>query len=93
MKHDVHIFAVVRVKRAGIEAGSHAAAVKQAMEQFQDLYELFATPNLRRLPEGVTDVEFGEEFSHFLVDEADDPEHERSTWHNAKGNTTKRSDQ
>jgi len=87
MKHDVHIFALVRVKRAGIEAESHDDAVKKAMEQFHDLYDLFETRNIRRLPDGMTDVEFGEEFSHFMVDEADDPEHERSTWHNAKGDT------
>ena len=99
MKHNVHVFAVVRVKVEGIEAESHDDAVKKAMEQFHDLYDLFDTQNFRHLPEGVTDVEFGEEFSHFLVDEVDlsrrsngqtgaeaeDPEFERSTWHDAKG--------
>jgi hypothetical protein len=85
MKHDVHIFAVVRVKCADIEAESHDDAVKKAMEQFHDLYDLFETRNLRQLPEGVTDVEFGEEFSHFLTDEAKDPEFTRSTWHDAMG--------
>ena len=86
MTHDVHIFAVVRVKCPGIEAESHDAAAKKAMERFHDLYGLFETGNFRRMPEGMTDVEFGEEFSHSLVDEADDPEHGRSTWHDAKGN-------
>lgn len=85
MKHDVHVFVVVRVKCAGIEAESHDEAAKKAMERFHDLYGLFETANFRHLPEGVTDVEFGEEFSHFLVDREDDPEHEWSTWHNAQG--------
>ena len=87
MKHDVHLFAVVRVKCAGIEADSHDAAAKKAMERFHDLYGLFETGNFRRMPDGMTDVEFGEEFSHSLVDETDDPEHGRSTWHDAKGET------
>jgi hypothetical protein len=85
MKHDVHLFCLVRVKCSGIEAESHDAAAKKAMERFHDLYGLFETANCRQLPEGMTDVEFGEEFSHALVDEADDREHERSTWHDAKG--------
>ena len=85
MKHDVHVFAVVRVKCAGIEAESHDESVKKAMEQFHDLYDLFDTQNFRHLPEGVTDVEFGEEFSHFLVDEEGDQEFARSTWHEGKG--------
>ena len=99
MKHNVHLFCLVRVKCPGIEAESHDAAAKKAMERFHDLYGLFETANFRHLPEGMTDVEFGEEFSHFLVDEADlsrrsngqtgaeadDTEHGRSTWHDAKG--------
>ena len=87
MKHEVHLFCVVRVKCAGIEAESHDAAAKKAMERFHDLYGFFETGNFRHLPEGMTDVEFGEEFSHSLVDETDDLEHGRSTWHDAKGET------
>jgi len=101
MKHDVHLFCLVRVKCGGIDAESHDAAAKKAMERFHDLYGLFETGNFRRMPDGMTDVEFGEEFSHSLVDEADlsrrsngqtgaeadDPEHGRSTWHDAKGET------
>ena len=85
MKHDVHLFCVVRVKCAGVEAESHDEAVKKAMEQFHDLYDLFETRNFRRMPEGITDVEFGEEFSHFLVDEAGAEDFSDSTWHDAKG--------
>jgi len=57
------------------------------MEQFNELYDLFETANIRRMPEGVTAVEFGEEISHFLVDEADDPEFAKCTWHDATGHT------
>ena len=87
MKHDVHLFCLVRVKCAGIEAESHDAAAKKAMERFHDLYGLFETANLRQLPEGMTDVEFGEEFSHFLVDVAGVEDFSDSTWHDAKGDT------
>ena len=85
MKHDVHVFCLVRVKCPGIEAESHDAAAKKAMERFHDLYGLFETSNFRQLPEGMTDVEFGEEFSHFLVDDAGAEDFSGSTWHNAKG--------
>jgi hypothetical protein len=85
MKHDVHLFCLVRVKCVGIEVESHDAAVKKAMERFHDLYGLFETANSRQLPEGMTDVEFGEEFSHFLVDDAGAEDFSGSTWHNAKG--------
>jgi hypothetical protein len=85
MKHDVHAFCLVRVKRAGIDADNHDDAVEKAMEQFQDFYDLFNTRNIRTLPDGVIDVEFGEEFSHFLVDEKGDQEFARSTWHEGKG--------
>ena len=87
MTHDVHLFCLVRVKCAGIEAESHDAAAKKAMERFHDLYGLFETANFRQLPEGMTDVEFGEEFSHFLVDEAGAEDFSGSTWHDAKGDS------
>ena len=85
MTHDVHLFCLVRVKCAGIEAESHDAAAKKAMERFHDLYELFETANFRRLPEGMMEVEFGEEFSHFLVDDAGAEDFSGSTCHDAKG--------
>jgi len=87
MKHDVHLFCLVRVKCGGIEADSHDEAARKAMERFHDLYGFFDTTNFQRLPEEITDTEFGEEFSHALVDEVDDPEHERSSWHDAKGDS------
>ena len=85
MKHNVHIFALVRIKHTGIEAESHDEAARKVMERFHDLYELFETANFRRLPEGMTEVEFGEEFSHFLVDDAGAEDFSGSTWHDAKG--------
>jgi len=87
MKHDVHMFAVVRVKCVGIKAESHDAAVQRAMDRFQELYSLFETRNFQSLPNGVTDVEFGEEFSHFLVDDDTGAEEfSGSTWHDGDGN-------
>jgi len=88
MKHVVHLFVIVRLNQEGIEAESHEQAVHVAQGLFDDLYCTFQRNNVRYLPEGVTDIEFGEEFSHFLVDEENDPEHEKSTWHDAYGNVT-----
>jgi hypothetical protein len=85
MNLDVHIFAVVRLKCAGIEAESHEAGVRKAKECFDDLYRLFDTDNIRTLPAGIADVEFAEEFSHFLVDDAGADNHDGSTWHDAEG--------
>ena len=84
-KCNVHLFAVVRLKREGIRARSHEEAVQKAQALFDQLYDTFDGRNLRRLPSQVTAVEFGEEFSHFLVDETNDPGFERSTWHDAHG--------
>jgi hypothetical protein len=52
---------------------------------WEALYQTFSNANLRCLPEGVSDVEFAEEYSHFLVDEHGDQEFTRSTWHDAEG--------
>lgn len=84
MKHTVHVFAVVRVKCEGVEADNHENAVEKARDCFADLYNLFDTKNLKHIPDGITDVKFGEEFSYFLVDEDGDTEFERTTWHDIK---------
>lgn len=84
MKHKVHLFALVRLQLEDVGAETHEAAVEKATARFHDLYEIFDTKNVRQLPAGIADLEFGEEISHFLVDEAGDPEHERSTWHGAR---------
>ena len=90
MKHDVHIFAVVRLKAVDIDADTHVGAVGKAKKVFDDLYGLFEVSNIRRLPPGIEAIEFGEEFSHFLVDEAGDDEFEESTWHGPDGQPTER---
>ena len=85
MKCDVHVYAIVRVKCSGIEARDHKEATDKAWGFFPDLYALFDSKNIMHLPEGVADVEFAEEISHFLVDEQNDPGLERSTWHDDQG--------
>jgi len=86
MKHNVHVFAVVRLKLVGIKAVSHKQAVRKAARRlWNTLYQTFSNANLRKLPAGVTDVEFGEELTHFLVDEEGDAEFARSTWHEDGG--------
>jgi hypothetical protein len=85
MKLNVHAFALVRLKCAGIEAESHEAGVRKALERFDDLNRVFETANIRALPDGIVEVEFAEECTHFLVDDAGVENHDGSTWHDAKG--------
>jgi hypothetical protein len=85
MIHDVHAFVTVRVKCGNIEADSHEAAVARAREFFDSLYALFESPNFKQIPDGISAIEFAEEISHFLVDEANDADFDRSTWHDALG--------
>lgn len=75
-KHDVHMFAVVRVKVAGIKAANQVEAIKVAgaMIDFHALFESCALPS-------VECVEFAEEFSHYLVDEVDDLEYNETRWY------------
>ena len=84
--HDVHLFAVVRLKMPGIEAVSHRHAVRKAGRKLWGaLYAAFTNANLQQVPAGVAEIEFGEEYAHVLVDEANDPHRERSTWHDGAG--------
>jgi hypothetical protein len=87
-KHIVHMFAVVGVKVCDVEAASHEEAVKAAVgSRVRDFDTLFDTTNYRHRPYGVTNVEFGDEFSHFIVDETDDKDYVRTTWHDSTGRT------
>jgi len=69
MKYDVHLFAVVRVKcpalrpKATMPPQRSHGAIPGAVRPVR-------YPELPAAADGVTDVEFGEEFSHFLVDDA-----------------------
>lgn len=85
MKHDVSIFAIVRVKCRGIEARDRTQAADRALGFLPDLYALFDSKNIRHLPEGVAEVEFAEEISHYRVDGPNNPGCERSTWLNRNG--------
>ena len=87
-QHHVHIFVIVRLKTGPVEAETHEGAIEKAKEVFDDLYGLFEPANIRRLPPDLGTIEFGEEFSHFLVDEAGDDEFEKSTWHGPDGQPT-----
>ncbi len=74
--HDVHVFAVVRVKVPGIMARSHIAAIREALGRvnFYALFDSCAQPK-------VECVEFAEEFFHYLVDDAGDEEFGRTQWY------------
>lgn len=75
MKYDVHILAVVRVKRTGIEADNQVEAIKKA-EADTDLDRLF-----NKGGDGDMSTEWADDIDSFHVDEENDPEYERSTWY------------
>lgn len=79
MKYDVHILAVVRVKRTGIEADSQEEAVKKA-EEITDLDTLF-----NKGGDGDLSTEYADDIDSFHVDEENDPEYENSTWYDKNG--------
>jgi hypothetical protein len=82
MKYNVHVFAVVRVKVAGVEADSQTEAIEKA-RACVDWYGTFENISVRgkHVPGVHIDAtEFAEEFSHYLVDEQDDPEYNNSQW-------------
>ncbi len=83
MIYDVHIFAEVRVKVTGTEADSQTEAINKTQE-LVDLYQLFDKES--PLPH-VAHTEWNEEFVGFLVDQADDPEHEKSNFYKPDGVT------
>ncbi len=85
MKHNVHLYALVRLKVPGIEAANHQQALEKARELFPELYGLFTERNLRSVPAAISDIEFAEEISHYLVDEDGDKEFAASTWHDGEG--------
>ncbi len=85
MKHDVHLYALVRVKFTGIEADGetiekrHLAAIDTAIEEagkHQAFDHLF---NRDRPGIGIESVEYADEVSCALVDEQDDEDHENTT--------------
>ena len=83
-KFDIHCFCVVRVKYCGVEADTRELALKIIEEKaMADLHQTFCNENLLNNPEGATDVEFAEEFSHFLVDTRGTETYEDSEWFNA----------
>ena len=74
--YDVHLFPLVRVKVRGVEADSQIAAIGKA-EAVVNLNQLFDRT-------GDVDTEYAEEISHYLVDEEEDPEFERSEFYHFK---------
>lgn len=72
MKYTVHIYLIVRVKVAGIEADSQEEAMKKA-EAKVDFHTIFDSMN--------ETIEYAEDIDGFHVDEEDDPEYTRSRWY------------
>jgi hypothetical protein len=78
MKHNVHLYAVVRVKVSGIEADSHEEAIEIA-EQRVDMNMLFDGLQGPRAPD-IEYTEYADEITEFLVDEEGDEENEHSDY-------------
>jgi len=76
-KHNVHIYAIVRVKVCDIEAESHADAIQKA-EVLVDLNALFNKG---------ADQEFADDIDCFLVDEIGDEDYGNSRWYEKDGVT------
>ena len=68
--YHVHIFAVVRVRVAGITAPSHQAAAEQAHQQVPTFQQRFHG----------SDCDYADEISHYLVDVAGDEDFRNSRW-------------
>lgn len=75
--HNVHIYAIVRVKVCDIEAKTHADAIQKA-EALIDLNALFNIGS---------DQEFADDIDCFLVDEVGDEGHCNSRWYGKDGVT------
>ena len=73
-QHNVHIFAVVRVKVPNVSAENHAEAIKKA-GSIVDLHEMFRGD----------DSEFADDVDCFLVDEVGDEEFTNSQWYEKDG--------
>ena len=65
-KCDVHIFAVVRIKVVGVEATDHEDAITKALKIAAPLDTVVGDISHN---DQVTEVEYAEEISHYLVDD------------------------
>jgi hypothetical protein len=72
--YEVHVFAVIRRRISHISATSPAEAIKAAADRRS------LSRWLDQFRDADTVGEFAEEFSHFLIDVADDPEFLESRW-------------
>jgi hypothetical protein len=76
MKYDVYIYAIVRVKAAGVEASTQRQAIDKA-EKSIDLHALF-NPRRYFLFSGVETVEYADDIDGYLVEEQGYPEKTQS---------------
>ena len=86
-KHNVHVYVTCRIKVCGIEAEDHAEAIAKADEHLAEIpggiYSVFPDMAYPNAPEDCATVTcqnggFADEITGYLVDEENDPEHERS---------------
>ena len=66
-KYNVYVYPIVRVLIKDVEANSQEEACRKAEPEATSW--------------GMRNAEYADDIDGFLVDEHDDPEHERSTWY------------
>jgi hypothetical protein len=78
--YDVHAYAVVRIKVAGVRATSQLAAIEKVEAQLRPSEHCDREIGVDVEGLGTVEyAEYAEEFVNMLVDEHGDPQHERST--------------
>lgn len=73
MKYDVHIYRMVRIKMAGIEAPSQREAIKIAQEIAPEELNVISS-----LPQGVECIEDTQEDAYYKVDEVGDEKYKHT---------------
>ena len=85
MKYSVAVYAIVNIRMREVEAESQKKALAKAINILEDGTRL-RSPINQYLSAEFTDgpiehMEWGEEYSHYLVDEVGDEKFERSRWY------------
>lgn len=87
-KHDVHLWVLVRVKVAGVEADTHEAAIEGAQNRFYEgAHDYFQDLSPRGLDATEVGLADGEPPAYFLVDEQGDDEYANSRYYCSDGQT------
>lgn len=93
-KHNVHVYAEVRVKVCGVTASSHKEAIdiaERILDHGNTLHRLYPDNSTSNTPEmygeyvSIENGGFAEGVTGYTVDEANDPTYELTTQHDEHG--------